>query len=213
MKPSYLVSKFVPIAALVLYWSDVSSVAAANLVINGGFETGNLVSGWNQNPNQLGVVIDLNAPVGINGGGASYVHSGTHGLAAGPSSLRFLSQTLATTVGESYDLSFWLFNQQQGTTNSPTFFGVSWNGGANLVSLSNTAAFAFTQYSFTGLVATSTSTTLQFSFMHNPSYWGLDDVSVVVSGPAANNTPDGGASAGLLGLALAAIVSARRWLG
>ena len=132
-------------------------------------------------------------------------------MSVGPlGSLGFFSQTLATTPGATYQLDYWLANFFAGS--GTNVFQVSWDG--NLIAgaaLLNPNAFVFTQFSFSGLVATSTSTTLSFGFQNDRNYWGFDDVGVVQTSGAS--TPDGGTTAVLLGLALVALAGMRRRLG
>jgi hypothetical protein len=81
---------------------------------------------------------------------------------------------LVTVPGQTYDLSFWLSNQSAGTPNQ---FQVSFNG-VVLQTITNSAASAYTQFTFNGLLATGASTQLQFGFRHDPSFWFFDDVIV-----------------------------------
>jgi hypothetical protein len=76
--------------------------SSANLVTNPGFESGTLVGSWTQSGN-LGFTSVANS--------APFVHSGTFGLEMGPvGSLGFITQTLATQVGTTYDLSYWFLS-------------------------------------------------------------------------------------------------------
>jgi hypothetical protein len=185
------------VAAIFVSFVDGSAVAATNLVTNGGFETGDF-SGWTQSGNS--------GFTGINGGASA--NSGSFGAFFGPvGSPGFISQTLTTVIGASYQLDYALANFSGGTPNA---FQISWGG--NLVfSLSNAAAFPFSSASVVNLVATSTATTLQFGFQHNPSFWALDDVSVVQSSTIPG-TPDSGSTVALLGLALTLVACVRRRL-
>jgi len=132
---------------------------------NGGFESGDF-SGWNRNgnTNQTSVV----------SANASYVHSGTYGAKMGPQTTPgYIGQTVPTEIGQTYTASFWLANSSSAGPNS---FGVSWNG-SSVLSLTNLPAFAFTNFQF-DLVAWRPSEFLQFQFLNNPSWFGLDDVTV-----------------------------------
>jgi hypothetical protein len=152
--------------AFALMWSPASH---AELVTNGGFETGDF-TGWAQSGNTGFMDVDTDT---------LDAHSGTYGASFGPvGSLGYISQTLATTAGGHYELSFWLDNQS-GPTNA---FEVSWNGTV-LHSLTDSDRFDFTRFSF-AVDAVDSSSVLQFGFQQNPSYWGLDDVSVVASSRA-----------------------------
>jgi len=110
-------------------------------------------------------------------------HSGTFAAFFGPTASNgFITQNLTTVAGGLYNLTFWLENDD---TTFDNHFEVSWNGSI-ISSLDNAASFGYTQFTFTGLMATSTSTPLQFGFFNPPSFWWLDDVSVEAAG-----TPEG----------------------
>src|SRR5713226_3205938 len=80
--------------------------ARADLLVNGGFETGNY-TGWTTNftaPNNAALIIDPS--VGV----PSRVHDGTYAVdldygGATPSAV--LSQTFGTALGATYQASFW----------------------------------------------------------------------------------------------------------
>lgn len=196
MKMRSSLTRFAAIAALSLGLGHSVALHGAELVSNGGFETGDL-TGWM-----------LGGNTGFTGvTGSPYNQSGSFGAFFGPvGSVGTMTQTLATVSGGTYDLSFWLTNFG-GPDNS---FAVSWNGGANLLAPNfvNSSPFAYTLFTFSGLLATSASTSLTFTYQQNPSFWGLDDVSVTGS----SRVPDSGASLGLLALALVGLASVRRWL-
>ena len=143
--------------------APVADGPGAGLVTNGGFETGDF-TGWTQSGN-----------TGFSGVSTSQPHTGTFAAFFGPvGSNGFISQNLTTTVGNLYDLAFWLEND--GTV--PNHFEVSWAGGV-LDSIDNGAAMAYTLYTFPGLGAISASTELKFGFRNDSAFWRLDDVSVV----------------------------------
>ncbi len=145
--------------------------ASANLIVNGGFETGNF-SGWTQggNPGFTNVITGI-------------AHSGTYAADLGPvGSDGFLSQTLTTTPGKSYRVSFWLantaFNTPTGPVTTPNDFGVLWNGHSSFGLVNFPVAFPYGEFFFTDS-ATSSHTVLTFSFRQDPAFWHLDDVSAV----------------------------------
>jgi hypothetical protein len=141
------------------------------LVANGGFESGSF-SGWTRSGNLsatgVGTVSSLPSP------GAP--HSGSYAAYFGPTgSLGYIAQTLATTPGVTYTLSFWLAHPY-----SDTGMGTEWLvsvGGMTLMDVTDAGNFGYTQFTFT-FTATSSSTVLQFGFLEPPSYFFLDDVSV-----------------------------------
>jgi hypothetical protein len=145
-----------------------------SIVANGGFETGNF-TGWTLTGNTIvgrGRNETLYDAV-ENGSQYSVVHSGSYGAFLGDDQLATLSQTLATASGQSYLLSLWLDNPEAGTVQQ---FQVNWNG-ATLASFYNPPAFGWTNLQFV-VSATGNSSVLEFGAENDPSYFGLDDVSV-----------------------------------
>ena len=135
---------------------------SVDLVTNGGFENGNF-SGWTQSGN-----------MGATGVSTATVHSGIYSAYLGPvGSLGYLSQMLPTVIGGTYNLNFWL--QHDGGT--PSEFLVVW-GGNNIFDTTNPPSFIYTLESFS-LTAASSSTELKFGFREDPSFFHLDDVSVI----------------------------------
>lgn len=142
------------------------SVHAQNLVANPGFETGDF-TGWTLGGNTADSFVTNALP-----------HSGIYAATLGPvGSDGLLSQTLPTTIGQSYTIDFFLDNDSGGGPNDFTaaFGGVSFT-------LTNAAQFDYTEFSFP-VVATSTSSQLQFSFRNDPGFFYLDDVSVSAAVP------------------------------
>jgi hypothetical protein len=153
----------------------VLTVTPPTLVQNGGFEAGSFTN-WTQSGST--------ANTSIINGNSSYVHSGIYGAQFGPAgTLGFISQTLTTTKGQSYLLSFWLDNPTKGTPNQ---FQASWNG-SSVFSQSSFGVLAWTNLQFI-VTATATSTLLQFGFRNDPQHFGFDDVSVTAIPPAVFQT-------------------------
>jgi Carbohydrate binding domain len=151
------------ICGVIAFFAAGLASANANIVNNGGFETGDF-TGWTQtgNTGATGVGTGIDA------------HSGTYGAFFGPvGSVGGITQTLSTTPGAFYDLNFWLRNDG-GTPNS---FSVTFDG-TFLLTFSDAGAFSYTQYSFPGLLASTGSTALTFLFRQDPAWYRLDDVSV-----------------------------------
>jgi hypothetical protein len=156
--------RYALLLALVASFILVKS-AAANLVVNGGFETGSF-SGWTRSGETYISFVD--------DGYNPYFHSGDWYAAFSPQAgMGYISQDLVTTAGASYNLSFWVRNYASLTPNE---FLAQWDGDT-LVDLVDTGGFGYTQYSFIVTAATS-STTLTFGFYNPNTYFFLDDVSV-----------------------------------
>ena len=149
------------VAALLGLMAGAAAQAKADLVVNGGFETGDL-TGWTLTNDPLFTEVRNFA-----------AHDGSWGLASGAAGTpASLTQDLATTAGQSYTFSFWL-RVFDGTPNS---FEADWDG-SPLLQFADSPAFEWTHYSFT-VMATSSSTTIQILLRSVPSEWDLDTVSV-----------------------------------
>jgi len=173
----------------------------ANIVSNCGFETGDF-SAWTLSGNLANSGVEETALVN------SGVYSAYFGAVGSDT---YLTQNLVTTVGGTYNLSFFLYNGagcvSSGTPNCE--FDVSWNGTELLDNLYPTSPSPFTKDTFTGLLATTTSTPLEFSFRQDPAFFHFDDVVVI---PSSAVIPEPSAlilvGTGLLVLGFALI---RRW--
>jgi hypothetical protein len=139
----------------------VSSDARANLVTNGGFETGDF-TGWTQTDN-----------AGLTFVSSSVVNTGTYAASFGTVLHNsFLSQDIATTAGQTYEVSFFL-NTDGGMT---SFFSASFAGFTG-VTLMNPPAAPYSQITFQALASGPTSA-LSFAFRDDPGFIHIDDVSV-----------------------------------
>jgi hypothetical protein len=108
-----------------------------------------------------------------------------------------LTQTLATTPGRTYTLSYWV--QLDFSSGFPDEFRVLWDG--SVVSGSDLTpnpgdSFPYQQFTFT-VTATGASTDLTFQGINNPSWFDLDDISVQDTPEPASMTLMG---IGVLGL-------------
>ena len=189
--------------AVVLFAFATSMLAHAdnNLVVNGGFETGDF-TGWTLSGDTLlvGVCDVSTCPY-------NYMpYQGTYAAYFGPvGDTASISQNIATTPGTEYSLSFYLANPQGGT---PNYFQVTF-GNSSFSFTNFGAAFNWQQFTLTTL-ATGTETPLQFTFRNDPGYFFLDDVIVSQVGGTA---PEPGTFI-LFGTgALALVGAARRKLG
>ena len=144
---------------------------ATNLVQNGGFETGDFTD-WSLSGN-LGYTNVGNNP--------NAAHTGSYAAQLGAvGSDDFMSQTLSTTAGTNYTLSFWhIYSSGAGPTGD---FAVQWNGSdvfGPVASTNPPSPLVWTEYSVS-LTGTG-SDTLTFVSRNDPSYQGLDDISLSVS--------------------------------
>jgi hypothetical protein len=151
---------------------------AVQIVQNGGFEAGNF-SDWTLN----GQGYDYDYVTNDNG----YIppHSGNYlALMGEVDYLGYLSQTIPTTGGQAYIFSSWV-NSPDGRT--PNECSISWNGNT-LFDETNLPELGWTNLQFV-VVATGSSTVIQFGFMDDSTWLGLDDVSVTpIPTPAFQNT-------------------------
>ena len=110
---------------------------------------------------------------------SGYVRSGVYGAQLGPIGLLgFLSQTLPTTPGTNYLLSFWL-NSPDGE--APNEFQVSWNGTMVLYQR-NLPALGWTNIVLQ-VAAAGSNTVLQLGFRNDSTFFGLDDIGLVTLQP------------------------------
>jgi hypothetical protein len=157
--------------------ADVCSSVAGNLVANCSFETGSFTD-WTRSGNLGATGVE---PAGF--AGYDPLSGSTYFAALGPvGSDGFLSQTLATTPGDTYTISWYLASNGTFTND----FDVEWDG-ATLFSQTNIPATGPAPYPYVLYTETVTavgSDTLTFSFRNDPSYLALDDISVAASAPA-----------------------------
>ncbi len=151
----------------------------AELVTNGGFETGDF-TGWTLNQSNADAT---NGNVGVTDF-PSFVASGNYGVYLTPSSVATLSQTIATVAGHAYviqyDLTSYAGNPGNQSNFSASFGGVLLTGGPSLpVNDPNlTVIPTWAHYSF-NVVANSASTVLQFTASNQTGYFAIDNVSAV----------------------------------
>lgn len=182
---------------------------ADNLVVNGGFETGNF-SGWSQS----GAFMSVTGGPGHVGPyiGGYGPHSGDYYAALGTvRGFGTLSQTLTTTPGQTYSLSFFLAND----SGTPNEFRVDWNG-ATLLDQTGIGNQPYGAHTFV-VKATGTTASLTVFERNDPGYLSLDDVTVAtgnVDGGPPPKAPEPSSlvliGVGALGLASFARVR-RRW--
>jgi hypothetical protein len=169
-------------------------LASANLITNPGFETGDF-TGWTNVGSSV---------TGTFGGIAP--HSGSSQARLGVFAAA-LSQSVATTPGASYTISFFLALSHN---LAPTSFSVSW-GGVTIFSQTNPpVGFGYADHTF--IVTASNPSTLLLFQANTPGGlgdWLVDDVSVE---PAGVTVPDAGSTVSLLGFAWLGLAALRRKL-
>ena len=176
---------------------SVAYPAKANLVTNGGFESGDFPPGWTLG-GDTGFDSVRGPDFGIN------PHSGSFQALLSVSTGSSISQMLALTVGTTYTVDFWLANNDFGATS----FAASL-GGVTGFSVTNAGPSAYTEHTF-NFTYTGGSTELLFTDSRTDGAWLLDDVSV---NPKGVGVPDGGSTVSLLSFALLGLAALRRRLG
>lgn len=175
-----------------LVWAAVAfaciasgNVFADQLIVNGGFETGNF-TGWTADPVSFAMDVKSSLLFPVNSGTYS---AQIAGFDYGPDTL---SQSVATVAGQSYALDFWFWQD----TGTPNGFIVDWNGTALYAETDYTTAPEYREFQF-NVVGTGFDT-LTFTTYNNPAFAYVDDVSLV--GPAAVPEPSSLALLGLGGI-------------
>ncbi|SRR5579883_728289 len=162
--------------SLALLVGDPVPTHAGNIVVNGGFETGDF-TGWTVNDPSFGTFVSG----AFDGYGP---HSGTYFAALGASGLLgSISQDLKTTAGSSYVLDYFLASDG----NTPNEFKVAWNG-STIFDQVNIPAQDYTEYKLL-VTATGPSTNLTFYEQNDNGFLSLDDVSVNASTATAVPEP------------------------
>jgi hypothetical protein len=196
----YMKNRYAPLAVACALMV-AGSAHAANLVVNGSFETGDL-TGWN--------VVSGNVPVRADYGATDGIYAAIPGFGNGAPDF-VLAQTISTTLGATYTVQF-----DWAATPNPILqtmlFEVKGVAG-NLVSdssLSQVGAYptqfnnyAFNHYAF-NFVADGTSTTLKFIDTSATSITidqALDNVSVTSAVPEASTNAMLALGLGALGIA------------
>ncbi len=167
---------------------------ANSIVTNGSFETGTF-SGWTvSSTSDHPWAIDTSTTGSGSGHGPE---SGTYFASTGCvggqcigsdslSSTAFLYQDLTTVAGNSYNVDFYFASAgQPGQELLVTFGGTTLY---DLVNLSGSGTSPYTEYTTT-VIATGTTSRLEFQSRQDPSYNALDNISVTDLGPSGVPEP------------------------
>jgi hypothetical protein len=155
---------------------SIPSAIAGNIVVNPSFELGG--SGWTINQ-KLGPTENWSIDF-IPHTGDMNIDTGCAGAKClDPVNGAFFYQDLPTIIGEKYTLSFWAFFDGFDASH-PNELKVNWDGNTALDIVNSTdPAEVYKQYSAFDLLATTTSTRLQFFGRQDLNLiLGVDDVSV-----------------------------------
>lgn len=169
------------ILSIVLLTAALTSTSfAQNLVLDPGFEgqalqNQSIGAPWTFTPAASN---SLFAIAGV------FPHSGVRiaRFGATGAGLDQIAQTIATSAGTSYTLSYFV-SSQGASAGTPTIFQALWNGSVvtgSLVSNANNAGGVYSFFSF-NVVGTG-SDILAFQGRNAPSFTRLDDVSLVAQG-------------------------------
>jgi len=174
-----------------------TSATASNLVLNGGFTTDDF-TGWSNNDEWWDVSPFPGDPGTPPSDTTLAASTGCVGASCNdPSDGAFISQSLATVAAQIYTLTF-LYDaggaESEGSL--ATELDVLWNGslvtGGQII---DAASNTWAEYTFTGLIASGSSTVLEFTGRQDPADIYLTDISVT----AADSTAPEPASLTLIG--------------
>ena len=150
-----------------------TGAARADLVTNGGFETGNF-SGWDI----------TNTDPGYDTVNQAVPPQAGDWLASFGGANSSISQTLTTVAGSNYKVSFWLMLETDPLgVDTPNDFSFNF-GAATGASLSNASAFGYTLFEAT-FIAAGASTDLTFNFNQGPAFWDIDSIQVTLPEPGS----------------------------
>lgn len=164
----------------------LATVASADSVQNGGFTTGDFTD-WTTHTCSIGCAVQ-GWGVGTFPSDPGTLPTGTTFAAEtacvgtgcnNPTTGDWISQALPTVPLQTYTLSFFYDPGPGSGTIGTTELSVLWNGslvpGGTII---DATASTWATYTFTGLVATSSSTALEFTGRQDPSVLFLTDISV-----------------------------------
>jgi hypothetical protein len=158
-----------------LSFATAQAHAAIELVVNGGFEETadeptDFIPEWDE--------FGLTMFHGVGGNPRTGAQAAFFGAIDGTSEI---SQSLPTTAGTIYSLTFWLANSADADPPDENFFAVRWEGGV-VATGTNVNEFGYTLFTST-VTASSDGSLLEFEFQNDAEFFDLDDVSVTEVNP------------------------------
>jgi hypothetical protein len=155
--------------------STTNANAGPNLIVNGGFETGDF-TGW--------TAVAVSYPIYVTSTPAD-VYAGVYaaqiaGYTYGPDTL---TQVVSDTSGQNYALSFWVDQAPSNLTSANIIFDVNWDGSTVFSQVVPTSS-GYQNYMVT--VTGSGADTLEFVSANNPGLTFLDNVSLTSGIPEAS---------------------------
>ena len=184
----YTITAFILLCGL---WAGGAAKAdlcssASNLIVNCGFETGDL-TGWTGSPtSQAGNWYGVDSFDAFTGNDGAYI-AGFGSINAGDTNFALLEQSFTTLAGQGYTFTYYVAHNTSGVTPPPNPEDDIFLAGVNGVAVPGTelldvGSLPFTQYT-SYFFATSTSTNIEFEAEDANFFFSLDDVSVTPGVP------------------------------
>jgi hypothetical protein len=167
------------VAILGLVLGLTGQTRGGNLIVNGGFEDGPesypaFSQGWTRTADSANgeYTFVTTGEEGVTPYQGTYFATFSNFASQGASGI---SQNVATTAGQSYDLNFW-FTNSVGADQSNQFM-VTWDG-TTILNMTDFASLNAVWQNFNFVVTGTGSDTVTFTGFQNHGYNGLDNVSL-----------------------------------